>query len=179
LALASPASAAIVIDPSAPAGTFGNPTVTCTSGTTNCAFLDTITFLTPAGFNTLAATLISGPALTLGQDINFGPLGLQNGITINGQKFNLTGTGTGINSVENALLAAIPLVAGATNTLTVSGTVGTSGEGSYAGTLNFANITAAVPEAATWGMMVLGFGMIGFGLRRSPKLRKRVNFAMS
>lgn len=39
--------------------------------------------------------------------------------------------------------------------------------------------TGAVPEPGTWAMMLLGFGMLGFGLRRRAKVRTRVNFAMA
>ena len=47
--------------------------------------------------------------------------------------------------------------------LQVNGTVtGTSGGGSFGGNLN----VTAVPEPATWGMMLLGFGAIGFAMRR-------------
>ena len=35
----------------------------------------------------------------------------------------------------------------------------------------------AVPEPMTWAMMVLGFGMAGFGLRRRGKVTTRVSFA--
>ena len=30
------------------------------------------------------------------------------------------------------------------------------------------NFSSAVPEPATWAMMMLGFGMVGYGLRRRP-----------
>ena len=173
--LATPAVAAITISPSAPAGTFGNDGVTCTSGTTNCSFTDTITFVTPDGYNQVAATLTSGPALTDGQDIFFGPLGLLTGVTLNGQSFNLLSTGT----TEFATLGAISLVAGATNTLSLTGTVGTSGSGSYAGTLNFNNV-APLPETGTWLMMILGFGAIGWMMRRNREQvgnRFRLNYA--
>jgi len=43
-------------------------------------------------------------------------------------------------------------------------------------TLTIAN-AAAVPEPATWGMMVAGFGMLGFGLRRRAKPSVRVTYA--
>lgn len=35
----------------------------------------------------------------------------------------------------------------------------------------------AVPEPATWAMMMVGFGMIGFGLRRRAKVATSVRFA--
>ena len=39
-----------------------------------------------------------------------------------------------------------------------------------------ANIRAgAVPEPATWAMMIAGFGMVGFAMRRSQKVS--VSFA--
>jgi hypothetical protein len=43
-------------------------------------------------------------------------------------------------------------------------------------TLTIAN-AAAVPEPATWGMMLAGFGMVGFGLRRRAKPSVRVTYA--
>ena len=81
-------------------------------------------------------------------------------------------TGTGILSPINLLadpgntdlrelytLADLGLTAG-TFTLTVQGT---RGDGSVFG----GHVTAdAVPEPATWGMMLLGFGALGWQLRR-------------
>jgi hypothetical protein len=42
--------------------------------------------------------------------------------------------------------------------------------------LNTAQV-AAVPEPATWALMLLGFGAIGFGMRRRKKPEVRVRFA--
>ena len=39
------------------------------------------------------------------------------------------------------------------------------------------SVAAAVPEAATWGMMILGFGAMGFAMRRRAKVRTNVSFA--
>lgn len=39
------------------------------------------------------------------------------------------------------------------------------------------NITASVPEPATWVMMLAGFGMIGFGLRNRRRQHVRVAYA--
>ena len=59
-------------------------------------------------------------------------------------------------------LASVFLSAG-THTIYVNGNVvGSSHNGSYVGNLNI----AAVPEPATWGMMLIGFGAIGWQLRR-------------
>ena len=57
-------------------------------------------------------------------------------------------------------------------TFTTTGTV--RGSGSYGGSLAFN--PSAVPETATWGMMILGFGMIG-AAARSRKVKTSVKFA--
>jgi hypothetical protein len=37
--------------------------------------------------------------------------------------------------------------------------------------------TSAVPEPATWAMMFLGFGGLGYAMRRKPKVGTRIRFA--
>ena len=44
-------------------------------------------------------------------------------------------------------------------------------------TLGAATPSGAVPEPATWAMMLLGFGGIGGALRRRPKATARIRFA--
>ena len=44
-------------------------------------------------------------------------------------------------------------------------------------TVGLDSITVAVPEPATWMMMIAGFGMIGFGLRSRSKPTVRVTYA--
>ena len=39
------------------------------------------------------------------------------------------------------------------------------------------NIAAAVPEPGTWGMMILGFGAIGYVMRRHRRARTTLSFA--
>ena len=51
-----------------------------------------------------------------------------------------------------------------TYTLTVQGTTGEVG--SYGGNVSFEAHPADVPEPATWGLMLLGFGAVGWQLRR-------------
>lgn len=65
----------------------------------------------------------------------------------------------------------IPILIGATNTIEVIGSTAARG-GTFSGTLTFS--AAAVPEAATWGMMLAGFGMVGGAMRRR---RQSVAFA--
>ena len=51
-----------------------------------------------------------------------------------------------------------------TFTLTLQGTPGTQ-TGSFGGSVAF-QAQSAVPEPATWAMMLLGFGAVGFSIRR-------------
>ena len=43
--------------------------------------------------------------------------------------------------------------------------------------LDNVSITAAVPEPATWAMMMLGFGGMGYAMRRKAKAGSRIRFA--
>ncbi|MBS0478382.1 MAG: PEPxxWA-CTERM sorting domain-containing protein [Proteobacteria bacterium] len=56
--------------------------------------------------------------------------------------------------------------------------------GPYAGfptagywTASFPAVTPGVPEPATWAMMIMGFGAIGFAIRRRRDVAVRVRFA--
>lgn len=53
-------------------------------------------------------------------------------------------------------------------------TNGTQG-GSVLGAITFA--TAAVPEPATWAMMIMGFGVVGASMRRRAKVATGIRFA--
>ena len=55
----------------------------------------------------------------------------------------------------------VPITSGVLNTITVNGT--SRGLGSYGGNLTF--VPSAVPEPATWAMMLVGFGAMSFSLR--------------
>lgn len=81
-----------------------------------------------------------------------------------GTTFNLTGpTGTLPNKQYN--LAETFLPTGAFS-FTSTGSH-TAGAGAIAGTLTVIN--SAVPEPATWGLMLLGFGGMGFSMRRNRR----------
>ena len=42
---------------------------------------------------------------------------------------------------------------------------------------NITTAAGAVPEPATWGMMLVGFGAMGYAMRRRAKVRTNVSFA--
>lgn len=73
------------------------------------------------------------------------------------------GVGT-CGATETFAITNVPIANGATNTITVTGL--SRGNGSYGGNATF---TPAVPEPATWAMMMLGFAGIGMALRRRSK----------
>ena len=150
-ALASPAQAVDTITITGPSGTFGNEAVTCPPGPLTCAFTSTFNFLTPIGFN-LANATISSSALG-GNNIDL------TSVLLNGVFFTLNPSGV----FESGTLANLGLTAGFNNTLTVNGT--NTGSTAFAGTLTFASVPA-VPEPSTWAMMLLGFGAVGFSMRR-------------
>lgn len=71
-------------------------------------------------------------------------------------------------------LTSVPITAGALNTLDITYT--SRGNGSYGGQLTF--IRAAVPEPGTWALFILGFGTVGYALRRSRKAKVQVRYAV-
>ena len=66
-------------------------------------------------------------------------------------------------AIELLQLLNQPIVAGS-QTLSVKGFA--QALGSYSGTVTF----ASAPEPATWGLMILGFGAVGYSLRRRRAL---------
>ena len=84
-------------------------------------------------------------------------------------------TGTGIGTIEIPQLSGDPLesrglaginVGVGTFTLTLTGTPGTQ-NGSFGGTVSFVP-TSAIPEPATWAFMLIGFGAVGYSMRKRP-----------
>ena len=67
--------------------------------------------------------------------------------------------------IEGWGLTGVPIIGGEENTLNVRGT--SYGLASYGGTLTFT--PAAVPEPATWAMMLLGFAGVGWQIRRQRR----------
>jgi hypothetical protein len=135
----SAASAAVLVIPfsSAPSPSGGG------------SFTDVFTFTFPsAGKASISInSSITGP-LT---NVNF----LNKGVTFNGTALTVVSKG----AVELLQLINQPVAAGL-QTLTIKGSA--QKLGSYTGTINF----ASVPEPATWAMMILGLGAVGYSMRR-------------
>jgi hypothetical protein len=112
-------------------------------------FSDTYTFTLPAGF---ASTALTSAAVNGTTDTAFSSV-MMNGMTL---------TTNSSGAIDTKSLLNVPVNPGA-NTLVVNGTSG--GLYSYGGNISFAKL-AAVPEPATWALMILGFGSAGAMLRR-------------
>lgn len=94
------------------------------------------------------------PASSNGIDV------LLNGTSI----FNITGDGgNGTSWMEQT----VNFTAAGPSTLTFAAT---GQSDSYGGYLDNISLSGAVPEPATWSMMLLGFGGIGFAMRRKRAL---------
>jgi hypothetical protein len=152
-AFAGTANAAQSLIITGPSGTYGDDNVVCAAGESPpCDFSRTFTFPTPTDYNSVSLD-ISSILNGAGTDINF------TSVMFNGVSYNILSTG--ISEFRNLL--SQPLTAGATNTITVTGT--TAGNGAFSGTIALGSVPA-VPEPATWGLMLLGFGAMGYSMRR-------------
>jgi hypothetical protein len=71
----------------------------------------------------------------------------------------------------------IPIISGALNSIRIVGTFApgnSGGQANYTGNLTF---TAAIPEASTWAMMMLGMGAVGGAMRRRRRAVNSVRVA--
>lgn len=87
-------------------------------------------------------------------------------LLINGVHFTVPSNGSG----QFLAVSGIPIFNGALNVIEVMGTTAGLG-GTFSGTATF---SAAVPEVASWTMMLAGFGLIGAAMR---KRRTSLTFA--
>jgi hypothetical protein len=172
IAMAAPASAATTIDfettttgaattPGTSIGsiysslgiTFSNAVFYQCGG--GCPAPDTGTFISGAGFGTFTATFSN-----LTNAFSFANVSASSGTA---RAFGAAG-----NLLQSISFSAFP----ATFHFNVSGikSVSFAPAGGY-GVDNFAfdNPTPAVPEPATWAMMILGMGAVGFAMRRRQK----------
>jgi len=136
-------------------GGSGTQTGGFTGIVTTPMFNDTATFtLTlPGNLDSQISTILLGGVA----NVNFTSVYLD--VLDAAHMFHVT---TQADGTDKAVLTPPIAVAAGAHTIFINGTL--AGDiGSYGGTINVA--AAAVPEPATWAMMILGMGMVGFGLR--------------
>ena len=147
-----------VYTPSATGGFLG--TVTAPGGSTSATitpFTDVFNFSiagTPGSTNAQVGTILLNGI----QNINF------TSITLDGNPFTLvSAVGAaeqwaccGLGGQGSVLLGVGP------HNITLTGNLIGANPGSYSGTINI----QAVPEPATWAMMLVGFGAVGMAMRR-------------
>ncbi|HET9161037.1 MAG TPA: FxDxF family PEP-CTERM protein [Caulobacteraceae bacterium] len=85
-------------------------------------------------------------------------------------QFDITTGADGVDTASFHGLDGFPVASGL-HTIHVIGNISGDG-GTYQGSVN---VLTAVPEPATWAMMILGMGMVGFGLR----MRRRTASAVA
>lgn len=119
------------------------------------AFTDTFSFELPTG---VVGFTLSSIGFTASSSLSLSTF------TFNGTPIDFTNSpdGTGGISVD-AKSGKLPVVLGGPQVLTVSGTGGP--DAVFSGTATFAS-AAAVPEPASWALMILGFGGMGAMIRR-------------
>lgn len=182
LAGAMPASAFAQASASAPAyinytqnvgGTFGNndPTVypplfnDLYTFTTNFARNASVVITSSIGTRDRAGAVCTDAdhsGCDFSQNVNF----VTNGVKLDLERF--TTTQTGVNEERTLFNFRIP--AGVHNIM-VRGAAGQNGV--YAGILTL----SAVPEPATWALMIVGFGLTGAAMRRRAQPKTTVTFA--
>jgi hypothetical protein len=169
IAISTSANAAIVITNPSPAvytppdtgGFIGEvaPSAGATASTVT-PFTDIFTFSiagSPGSTNAQVGTILLNGI----QNINF------TSITLDGNPFTLTSAVgaaeqwacCGVGGLSSVLLGV------GTHNITLTGNLLGAAAGSYSGTLNIQTVPA-VPEPATWAMMLLGFGATGLMIRR-------------
>ena len=87
-------------------------------------------------------------------------------VIVNGVALTISRTADGL--IESSGTSNVNIFSGQLNNITVTGI--SRGLGSYGGNLTFLPTAAAVPEPGTWALMLLGFGAVGFSMRRQRRV---------
>jgi hypothetical protein len=144
------------------------------SASVNQILLGTRSSGTGPGFVNLLASVDNGAFMTIAsfaqrgtndlfQSISFGPLTALSSIEFRLTAANQTSANGG-TIASGGTFRVENYAPGSTNTpVSING--------------NVTPLLAAVPEPATWGMMILGFGVVGGAMRRRPKVRTTVAYA--
>lgn len=147
----------------------GTPPVLC--GATPSPFAATVSFInTMSGYYGLGvqstATVVQG-IIDAATDVDFshvyltGPGG-----------FTMDFLNKGDDADEKYSLLDLFLNADTTYTIHIEGTRGNAS--SFDGNVNFVAAAPPVPEPATWAMMMIGFGVVGWQLRRRTSRRQLI-----
>ncbi len=155
--MASSASATVVDPISLP----GIPSFDSFSGTVSG---NTGTFTDVFNF-TLAGPFSAAANLTSISLNGFGNITFTS-VTLDGIALNI------VNGVTSSADITGVVLTGSSHNLTVSGT----GNGSYGGSIV---VTSAVPEPATWAMMILGIAAVGSTMRRRALNAQNVRVSFS
>ncbi len=116
------------------------------------------------------ANPFSGPFLTFaGSELMLDFANASFTRSVLGTSINITGTGIFTNGdAADATPGMFALAVSSQNGMASSATFTYSANASTVG---------AVPETATWAMMLAGFGAVGFAMRRRQKVATRVSYA--
>jgi len=158
---ATAANAAVVLSNGGVIDVSGNTGTFDATFTDVGAFSHDFTFTIPSTH--LTSATVTAAFVTRGVDVNFSEILLLSGDTVI-NSFNSISGGAGTSEFWE--LRDERLGAGS-YTLRLNGTsnVAPPKAAVYSGTLNI----SAVPEPATWGMMIVGFGLVGASMRsRKP-----------
>jgi hypothetical protein len=146
------------------------------SGSAQSDFTSNIAFGIPG--LTLTAYTMSGAvqsalfnAFTSSDYVASGDLATVVGAAIAGNQVGPVIPGT-INGADRKL-TSVPLLNTLFYKITINGTSPAPGDSQYTGQLT----ATSVPEPATWAMMLAGFGLIGFAMRRKRQSHPQVRFA--
>ena len=109
-------------------------------------------------------SLIGTSATQAVNDVDFNFIQISGGtLAAPAQFFEVSGDPNEVRAINDLAVGA------GTYRLTINGT-SPGANGSYGGSLAF-RAASAVPEPATWAMMLIGFGAVGYSLRRRSAYR--------
>ena len=170
---AAPASAATYLRDlgtvTTPPDAFFSPSILVTPGVVDAYYTFTLT----SAFTVNGANFTS----TNPNAVSFNNVGVYAGTATNASMGTPAGTRYAFNNVQSIdpggnSIGFVPVqLAAGSYTIYLSGNAATTN--TVSSSIRF---TAPVPEPATWGLMLLGFGMVGVGLR-ARRQSARVTFA--
>ena len=177
-AMAAPANAALTLIPDPAVCTTADSVCNwIVAGSTSAGtFSQSATFTLPqmgtTGSSITNSATMSQTTGAVSGDINFSSIFVTDP---NGMQHNFDLTPTGLVETGSILLGTMA----GTYTLTVEGTANTAA--TYGGNITYTAPDAAVPEPATWALLILGFGAVGFAMRKrgekSIRSRAQLTFA--